>query len=104
VTQEEGRRAPGFGFPGSTHATVQKILAVTVQVLQNTERIMADVTGLQAADAALKAEVTQAITDWQAQLSAANGDQAAVDAVTADMQATVAQLQGADPGAQPPSA
>jgi uncharacterized damage-inducible protein DinB len=67
------------------------------KILQNTERIMADVTNLQAADNALKAEVTQAITDWQAALAAANGDQAAVDAVTADMQATVAQLQSSDP-------
>jgi hypothetical protein len=91
---------PEFGFPGSTHAMLQKIL-------QNTEKIMADVTNLQAADTALKAEVTQAITDWQAQLAAANGDQAAVDAVTADMQATVVQLQAADsstPPAAPPAA
>jgi hypothetical protein len=77
------------------------------KILQNTEKIMADVTNLQAADTALKAEVTQAITDWQAQLAAANGDQAAVDAVTADMQATVTQLQAADsstPPAAPPAA
>lgn len=66
------------------------------RILQNTETIMANVTNLQAADAALKAEVTQAITDWTAQLAAANGDQAAVDAVTADMTATVTQLQAAD--------
>ena len=80
------------------------------KILSNTEKIMADVSNLQAADAALKAEVTQAITDWQAQLAAANGDQAAVDAVTADMNATVAQLQAADtanagtPPVTPPAA
>jgi hypothetical protein len=62
---------------------------------------MANVTNLQAADAALKAEVTQAITDWQAQLAAANGDQAAVDAVTADMQSTITQLQAADASTPP---
>lgn len=88
---------PDFGFHDSTHEMLTKIL-------QNTEKIMADVTNLQAADAALKAEVTQAITDWRAQLAAANGDQAAVDAVTADMQATVAQLQAADASTPPPAA
>jgi hypothetical protein len=67
-----------------------------LQILKNQEKIMADVTALQAADTALKAEVTQAITDWASQLSAANGDQAAVDAVTADMNSAVAQLQAAD--------
>lgn len=82
--------SPDFGFHDSTHEMLAKIL-------QNTEKIMADVTNLQAADVALKAEVTQAITDWQAALTAANGDQAAVDAVTADMNATVAQLQSSDP-------
>jgi hypothetical protein len=71
------------------------------RILQNTEKLMADVTNLQAADTALKAEVTQAITDWQAQLAAANGDQAAVDAVTADMNATVQQLQAADTSTPP---
>ncbi|HEY2090040.1 MAG TPA: hypothetical protein VGH54_28965 [Mycobacterium sp.] len=62
---------------------------------------MADVTNLQAADTALKAEVTQAITDWQAALASSNGDQAAIDAVAADMNATVTQLQGADPATPP---
>lgn len=58
---------------------------------------MADVTSLQAADTALKSEVATVIADWQASLAAANGDQAAVDAVTADMQATITQLQASDP-------
>jgi hypothetical protein len=85
----------------SEGAMISRILANTVQILQNQEKLMADVTNLQAADTALKAEVAQAITDWQASLAAANGDQAAVDAVTADMQATVVQLQGADPATPP---
>jgi hypothetical protein len=80
-------------------ATLESIHAMLIRIINNQEKIMADVTGLQAADAALKAEVTQAITDWQAALAAANGDQAAVDAVTADMTATVQQLQAADPAA-----
>lgn len=67
------------------------------KILQNTERIMADVTSLQAADTALKSEVATVIADWQASLAAANGDQAAVDAVAADMQATITQLQASDP-------
>lgn len=87
-------------------ATLESIHQMLIRIINNQEKIMADVTGLQAADAALKAEVTQAITDWQAALTAANGDQAAVDAVTADMNATVAQLQGADPATPvtPPAA
>jgi endonuclease/exonuclease/phosphatase family metal-dependent hydrolase len=81
---------PEFGFPGSNRAMLQKIL-------RNTEKIMADVTNLQAADTALKSEIATFIADWQAQLAAANGDQAAVDAVTADMQSTITQLQASDP-------
>lgn len=85
-------------------ATLESMHAMLIRIISNQEEIMADVTALQAADTALKAEVTQAITDWQAQLAAANGDQAAVDAVTADMQATVAQLQAADASTPPPAA
>lgn len=88
-------------------ATLESIHQMLIRIISNQGEIMADVTALQAADTALKAEVTQAITDWQAQLAAANGDQAAVDAVTADMTATVAQLQAADastPPASPPAA
>lgn len=95
--------------PGE-QGTFESIHVMLIRILQNQEKIMADVTNLQAADNALKAEVTQAITDWAAQLSSANGDQAAVDAVTADMNNAVAQLQAADsanagtPPAAPPAA
>lgn len=98
--------APERSIPIPDFFGLREIRAMLSRILQNTEKLMADVTGLQAADTALKAEVTQAITDWQAQLAAANGDQAAVDAVTADMAATVAQLQAADttPPVTPPPA
>lgn len=78
-------------------ATLESIHAMLIKILQNEEKIMADVTALQAADTALKSEIATFIADWQAALSAANGDQAAVDAVTADMNATIAQLQASDP-------
>lgn len=74
-----------------------------VRIIENQEKIMADLTNLQAADAALTAEVTTAITDWTTALQNANGDQAAVDAVRADMQAAVAKLQAADPATPAPA-
>jgi hypothetical protein len=74
------------------------------QILANTETIMATTTALQAADTALKTEVLQVITDWQAALTASAGDQAAVDAVTADMTATLAQLKASDPALPPVTA
>lgn len=83
-------------FYGSDRELLFRIIANQNHIIKQQEKIMANVTNLQAADAALQAEVTQAITDWAAQLAAANGDQAAVDAVTADMTAAVAQLQAAD--------
>ena len=78
-------------------ATLESIHQMLIRIIDNQEKIMADVTGLQAADTALKSEIATFIADWQAALAAANGDQAAVDAVTADMQATIAQLQASDP-------
>jgi hypothetical protein len=98
VSGAEGNDDSMFDFGRhSTNGMISRILQNTEKILQNEEKIMADTTNLLAADAALKAEVTQAITDWQTALSNANGDQAAVDAVTADMAATVTQLQSSDP-------
>jgi hypothetical protein len=75
------------------------------QILTNTERIMsqnagtdAAVTSLQGADTSLQASVTQVIADWQAQIagSAATNDPA-IAAVAADMQSVIGRLQAADP-------
>jgi hypothetical protein len=75
------------------------------QILANTEKIMsqnagtdAAVTSLQDADTSLQASVTQVIADWQAQIagSAATNDPA-IAAVAADMQSVIGRLQAADP-------
>lgn len=88
--------APVYGEPLPV-ATPQSIHAMLVRLIRNQEKIMTALDNLQAADTALKNEVTQAITDWQAQLAAAAANDPAIQAVADDMSATVAQLQGADP-------
>ena len=64
---------------------------------------MAALDNLQAADAALKAEVTTFLADVAARLANAP-DPAAVQAVADDVNAEVAALQAADPASPPPPA
>ena len=59
---------------------------------------MTALQNLQAADAALKAEVTTAISDWAATLANASNDPA-VQAVADDMNNMVTQIKAADPAA-----
>ena len=61
------------------------------------EKIMSDISDLQAADAALDAEITTFLADVATALTNAAGDASAVEAVVADINAKVAQLQAADP-------
>lgn len=63
---------------------------------------MAAIDNLKAADDALKAEVTTALTDFAQALADANGaNDPAIQAVADDMQALVTQIQGADPATPP---
>ena len=78
-------------------ATLESIHLMLIRIIENQGEIMADTTNLLAADTALQAEVATVISDWQTTLANANGDQAVVDQVTADMQNTVTKLQAADP-------
>lgn len=84
-------------FYGADRELLFRIIGNQNHIIKKLERTMAAIDNLQAADTALKAEVTQAITDWAAQLAAAGsaGDPA-IQAVADDMTATVAQLQAAD--------
>ena len=61
------------------------------------EKIMSDISDLQAADAALDTEITTFLADVATALTNAAGDASAVEAVVADINAKVAQLQAADP-------
>lgn len=68
------------------------------------ENIMSALDNLAAADNALKAEVTSAISDWAAALASANSaNDPAIQAVADDMNAQVAALQSADPANVPAS-
>ena len=62
------------------------------------EAIMTALDNLQAADAALKAEVTVFLADIAARLGN-SPDEAAIQAVADDVNAEVAALQAADPAA-----
>lgn len=67
------------------------------RIERNLEKIMSDVSDLQAADAALDTEITTFLADVATALTNAAGDASAVEAVVADINAKVAQLQAADP-------
>lgn len=68
------------------------------------ENIMSALDNLAAADTALKAEVTSAISDWATALAAANSaNDPAIQAVADDMNAQVSALQAADPANVPAS-
>lgn len=92
------RHAPGdTGTPESHHA-------ILIRIIENQEKIMAAIDNLQAADVALKDEVTTALTDFAAALSTANGsNDPAIQAVADDMNAMVTQIQGADPATPAPA-
>lgn len=65
---------------------------------------MSALDNLAAADTALKAEVTSAISDWATALAAANSaNDPAIQAVADDMNAQVSALQAADPANVPAS-
>lgn len=71
---------------------------------QKVGKIMTALDNLQAADAALKAEVTQALTDFAAALqNSGSASDPAIQAVADDMNAMVTQIQGADPANQQPA-
>jgi hypothetical protein len=87
----------------SIRCQLDQILARLSRTETNQETIMTALDNLAAADTALKAEVVQAIADWQAALAAAgSANDPAIQAVADDMSATVAQLQAADPATVPP--
>ena len=66
--------------------------------------IMAAIDNLQAADAALKAEVTTALTDFaNALANSGSANDPAIQAVADDMNAMVTQIQGADPANTQPA-
>lgn len=89
-------------FYGSDRELLFRIIGNQNHIIKKLERTMAAIDNLQAADTALKAEVTQAITDWAAQLAAAGANDPAIQTVADDMNATVAQLQAADTAAATP--
>jgi len=60
------------------------------------DKIMADLTNLNAADTALQSEVAEILTDIVTALAGVN-DQAGVDAVTADLNTQIAKLKAGDP-------
>jgi hypothetical protein len=69
------------------------------------EEIMSALTDLQAADAALKAEVATFLADVSAALAnSGSSDDPAIEAVVADINNEVAQLQAADPANAAPAA
>jgi hypothetical protein len=78
-------------------ATPESTHAMLIRIITNQEKIMAAIDNLLAADVALKAEVTQVITDWQAALAAAGSTDPQVQSVANDMTGFVSQLQAADP-------
>lgn len=81
--------------PDATREILTRLDTLTRQQ----EHIMTALDSLQAADTALKAEVTTAIADWAAQLAAANSaNDPAIQAVADDMNAQVAALSAADTG------
>ena len=104
-TPEAGTPEAG-GFFGSDRELLIRIIGNQHHTHRKLEEIMAALDNLQAADTALKAEVTQAITDWAAQLAAAgSANDPAIQAVADDMNNVVSQLQAADTaGATPPPA
>jgi hypothetical protein len=81
--------------PGVAREILTRLDIITTRM----ETIMTALQSLQDADAALKTEVTTAITDWAAQLAAANSaNDPAIAQVASDMQAQVSALQAADTG------
>lgn len=76
------------------------------EILNRMETVMAAIDNLKAADDALKAEVTTALTDFaNALANSGSANDPAIQQVADDMNALVTQIQGADPAAPPaPSA
>jgi hypothetical protein len=73
-------------------------------ILYNQEMIMTALQDLQAADAALKAEVATFLTDIQTALTnAGSANDPAIAQVVADINAEVAALQAADPATPAPA-
>jgi hypothetical protein len=76
-------------------------------IIERLDSMSEEITELQAADTALDNEITTFLADIATALANANaaGDAAAIDAVVADINAKVAQMQAADPvTATPPPA
>jgi hypothetical protein len=83
------------------HPEIRRVLH---RIDERLECIMSAIDNLKAADDALKAEVTTALTDFAAALATANSaNDPAIQAVADDMTALVGQIQAADPAnAAPP--
>ena len=95
--------APAFGV--APFAPLEYMLATIIENQRtNQEQIMTALENLQAADAALKAEVTTALADFAAKLNSANSaNDPAIQAVADDMNALVTQIQAADPATPAPA-
>ena len=91
-----------FRWPTSTTRVLAAIETQLSQLNAKVDATMTALDNLQAADTALKAEVTTAITDWLAALNNANGaNDPAIQAVADDMTAQVTALTAADPATPP---
>ena len=92
---ERGCPVHGGGQPSL--ASLEHLLGLIIETQGDT---MAAIDNLTAADTALKAEVTTALTDFAAAIVAANSaNDPAIQSVADDMNAMVTQIQGADPAA-----
>lgn len=76
----------------------EDLSALRVQGVQ----IMADLTNLASASSTVQTEVGTLLTDFATALGNATS-QSAVDAITAQMQATAASIVAGDPNATPPA-
>lgn len=90
---ERGCPVHGGGQPSL--ASLEHLLGLIIETQGD---MMAAIDNLTAADTALKAEVTTALTDFAAAIVAANSaNDPAIQSVADDMNAMVTQISGADP-------